>query len=268
MPFDTGLADRLRKAGLTVKETDGWKSRANSQGSSFFPRGAVTHHTAGAPPSAGVAPSLGVIINGRSDLAGPLANVYMDYDGVVYTIAAGGANHAGSGGWRGLTGNSSVWGLEIEHPGTSKLDEKRYELAARVQAACITGTAEAKMVCQHFEWSTAGKIDVATQLNPDDFRSRVAFYLKHPGEEDEMVVAEGDNGSKVKMIQTALNNWSEANNKGFSVAVDGSWEKGSALTGRVKDFQKALQLEQTGTVDGLTAAYLFRFNQPQYWTAE
>lgn len=182
MPFDSGLATRLRDMGLRVVETEGWRTRGSS---AFFPRGAVTHHTAGARPSAGKAPSLGTVINGRPDLSGPLCNIYIDFEGTVYTIAAGRANHAGTpdgGSCRGMTGNSSAWGLEIEHPGTFPLDDERAEIAAAAQAACIKGTADADMVVYHKEWAPSRKIDLATSPSPDEHRARVAHYLKEGGE--------------------------------------------------------------------------------------
>ena len=182
MPYDTGIADRLRKKGLRVKETSGWKSRGNSSDGSFYPEVFVRHHTAGAGPSAGVAPSLGLIINGRSDLAGPLANIYMDYDGVVYAIAAGAANHAGTpdgGSWHGATGNSSSYGFEIEHPGTYDMDDERAEIAAAACAALIDGRFGTKDVCDHKEWAPSRKIDLATSPSPSKFRDRVGYYLSH-----------------------------------------------------------------------------------------
>lgn len=182
MPYDTGIADRLRKKGLRVKETSGWKSRGNSSDGSFYPEVFVRHHTAGAGPSAGVAPSLGTIINGRPDLSGPLANIYMDYDGVVYAIAAGAANHAGTpdgGSYHGATGNSSSYGFEIEHPGTYDLDPKRAEIAAAACAALIGGRFKENDVCDHKEWAPSRKIDLATAPSPGKFRDRVAYYLNH-----------------------------------------------------------------------------------------
>jgi len=183
MPYDTGIADRLRAAGLTVKETSGWKSRGNSSGSNFNPRGLVVHHTAGAPPSAGNAPSLNTIIYGRSDLPGPLANIYMDYAGAVYAIAAGAANHAGTpdgGSYKGMTGNSSAWGFEIEHPGTYPLEPERIELACRAVAAMIRGTCNETMVPYHKDWAPSRKIDLATTPPAGTFRSKVKAYLADP----------------------------------------------------------------------------------------
>jgi len=176
MARDTDIANRLRAAGLSVVTVDGWESRGSSD---FSPRGSVNHHTAG--PATGNIPSLNTLIYGRADLPGPLCNVAQARNGDAYVIAAGRANHAGSGGWHGLSGNSSVYGLEIEHVGTSAeaWTEARVDTAARIQAALIRGTAGADMVCQHKEW-TDRKID-AYGADGDTFRNRVARYLAGGG---------------------------------------------------------------------------------------
>lgn len=170
MPYDTGIADRLRAAGVPVVEVDGWKSRGSS---SFSPRGSVNHHTAGG--ANGATPSLNTVIYGRSDLPGPLCNVLQsrepDGNDKAYVVAAGRANHAGSGGWRGLSGNSTVYGLEIEHTGVAPLPMGRQQIAARIHAAMFGG--DPGMVCQHFEW-TSRKIDAAQGVDPNSFRQMVA----------------------------------------------------------------------------------------------
>jgi hypothetical protein len=168
--MDTGLAQRLRNAGLRVVECSGWTSRGSS---SFSPGGSVNHHTAGSPN--GATPSLNTCINGRPDLAGPLCSVMQsrepDGNDIAYVIAAGRANHAGEGGWHGLSGNSSVYGLEIEHTGTSALPQGRIDIAARIQAAMFGG--DVGNVCQHYEW-TSRKIDAATNVNGSTFRNLVS----------------------------------------------------------------------------------------------
>jgi hypothetical protein len=181
MGYDFGIADRLRGAGLRVVETDGWRSRGSA---SFNPHGSVNHHTAGG--SRGTAPSLGVVIYGRSDLSGPLCNVLQsreaDGNDIFFVIAAGRANHAGTGGWRGLTGNSSVFGLEIEHIGTIPLPESRQRLAARCHAALGQGLFDERAVCQHFEWATppGRKTDAATHVDPAQFRAWVGMAMRNP----------------------------------------------------------------------------------------
>lgn len=191
--MDTGLANRLRSFGLRVVETDGWQSRSAG---SFSPRGSVNHHTAGS--ANGSTPSLGTIINGRSDLPGPLANVMQsrepDGNDIAYVIAAGRANHAGSGGWHGLSGNSSVYGLEIEHVGTNSIAENRRVIAATIHAAMIAGISspDPNLTCQHYEWAPSRKIDLATEVDGNGFRQRVANALAAGGikpEEDDPLAA-------------------------------------------------------------------------------
>lgn len=181
MGRDTDIATKLRAFGLRVIETEGWRTRGSNV---FSPRGSVNHHTACGPR--GVAPSLGVVINGRSDLSGPLCNVLQsrepDGNDIFYVIAAGRANHAGTGGWRELSGNSSVYGLEIEHTGIDPLPESRQRLAARCHAALGRGLFDERYVCQHFEWATppGRKTDAATHVDPGQFRATVGSFIRDP----------------------------------------------------------------------------------------
>ena len=155
---DLGIADRLRAAGLAVVEVDGWQSRGSD---SFSPRGGVDHHTAGS--NNGNAPSLEVCINGHSTLSGPLCNTMQGFDGTQYVIASGRANHAGEGSWHGLSGNSSVYGMERENTGHDPGRPGQHESAARAWHAILNGgpagTIDAGMVCGHKEWSPGRKPD-------------------------------------------------------------------------------------------------------------
>jgi hypothetical protein len=176
MPRDLGIADRLRKAGLNVVEQPGWRVRGNSD---FNPKGSVNHHTAAGGTAS--TPSLDYITSGSS--IAPLANVMQsrerDQDDKFYVIASGRANHAGKGSWRGLSGNSSVYGLEIEHDGTSVLSIERQRLAARCHAAMLLGInhPDPNNVCQHREWAPDRKIDAAQGVNANWFRAMVAQNL-------------------------------------------------------------------------------------------
>lgn len=78
----------LRAAGLTVIEVDGWRERSHP--GEFTPQGGVWHHTAGVN-------DVDVVINGRRDLAGPLANLYHGRDGTWTVVSGGVAWHAGPG---------------------------------------------------------------------------------------------------------------------------------------------------------------------------
>jgi N-acetyl-anhydromuramyl-L-alanine amidase AmpD len=63
-------------------------------------------------------PSLNTLVSGRTDLPGPLAQLGLGRDGTWYVIAAGRANHAGAGSWRGeVNGNSNFIGVECENAG-------------------------------------------------------------------------------------------------------------------------------------------------------
>ena len=87
----TDLADVLRRAGLTVIETPGWKTRGWA-GRQFAgsPKGVLWHHTATTSARAYKtgAPTLNMCINGRSDLPGPLCNIVFGRAGEVYITAA------------------------------------------------------------------------------------------------------------------------------------------------------------------------------------
>lgn len=168
----TWLADVLRAGGLGVVEHPGWKTRGNT---GFAPKGLVCHHTG---PWSTVEGMVKLCINGRSDLPGPLCQIVLAPDGVCHVIAAGRANHAGTGGWRGLTGNSSVFGIEAIHTGSSLTPWPEAQLVAfRAAAAALVYKMQAdpSMICGHKEW-TSRKIDPVS-INMDAFRADVVKRL-------------------------------------------------------------------------------------------
>lgn len=162
---DLGIADRLRAKGLVVVEIAGWQTRGDPV---LDPEGSVDHHTASALGSN--APALGICINGRSDLPGPLCHVLIGRDNTCYVIASGRANHAGSGGQWGITGNSKVYGVEHENTGTGTEPwrEDQRHTAALVHAALLEGIPNPALrrVCQHKDW-TNRKIDKWDQTGAD-----------------------------------------------------------------------------------------------------
>lgn len=178
---DTGIAGRLRAYGLKVQEVAGWQTRGSA---TFHPRGSIDHHTASG--LSGNAPSLGICTNGRSDLPGPLCQVLIGRDNTCYVIAAGRANHAGTGSYAGVTGNSNVYGVEHENTGIGNEPwrEDQRLTAAKVHAALLDGR-RGGFVCQHKEW-TSRKIDKWDQSGPD-MRSRVAkAWTTYDNGEDDM----------------------------------------------------------------------------------
>ena len=82
------LADILRGAGLPVVETPGWRTRTHA--GTLAPIGGIWHHT-------GALNDLDVVINGREDLAGPLANLFHAKDGTWFVVCGNVAWHAGDG---------------------------------------------------------------------------------------------------------------------------------------------------------------------------
>ena len=108
------MPDVLLEAKLKVALCDGWESRGRGEMSPL--RGIICHHTAGGRK--GNMPSLGTLIQGRPDLQGPLCQLGVGRDGTFYVVAAGRANHAGAGIWRGTdNGNGCFIGIEAENAG-------------------------------------------------------------------------------------------------------------------------------------------------------
>jgi hypothetical protein len=281
--FQTWLAEELRAGGCKVKTYRDWKERGRPHSSGEFdPFGLLLHHTGNHSTMSNPVPGLSTCLHGRGPpdpLAGPLAHVVIGRDGLCHVIAAGRANHAGTNDGSGTgpilagDGNAQMIGFEVSYSGEQDMGDEQYAAMVMASAAVLRHLGkDEKHARGHKETSSAGKWDPgrdgidSPEYLMDDIRADIGKALR--GEEFEMTVKVGDKGSKVKHIQIALNNWSKANDVGFTVDEDGKWEQGSPMTRRVKTFQEAMDLEETGTVDGLTAALLLRFNQPRYWESE
>lgn len=163
------LPEALQDYGVEVTLTAGWETRGrdahwlNPFSATFRPQGCTFHHTAGGP---GECPSLGVCINGRPDVPGPLCHGLVGRSGRVYLIASGIANHAGAGGWLGLTSNKQVLGFEFEHSGyiagpkAEAWTDHIMDVAVRIGAAVADGAGfDVKMLHAHYEWAPQRKVD-------------------------------------------------------------------------------------------------------------
>ncbi|WP_016700364.1 peptidoglycan recognition protein family protein [Actinoalloteichus spitiensis] len=180
MAHATWLAEVLREKGLRVHEEAGWKERGH--GGLGEIRGVMLHHTAG--PAEGNYPSLAVVRDGTSALAGPLAQLGLARDGTWMVIAAGLAYHAGRGGpWRDVpvdTGNEHLLGVEAESVGTRRdWTEEQLEAYPRGVAALLAhlGLGVERTIA-HKEWAPGRKNDPAHW--PGDmraFRDTVAGHL-------------------------------------------------------------------------------------------
>lgn len=161
------INSRLRAAGITVREAEGWQTRGNSYASAY--EGGLIHHTATgygvAVPGTGIG---NLLIVGRSDLRGPLCNYAGNDDGSVTIIAANPANHAGASGGRSMGPlptttlfNPRVLGLEIVYPGTAPMRSAQYRTAliwARI-VADVVGRGDIERIRAHAETSVTGKWD-------------------------------------------------------------------------------------------------------------
>lgn len=177
MPWLTWLADVLRDNDLTVRETPGWKTLGHGAMGEVL--GVLCHHTAG--PASGNYPSERVVINGRTGLAGPLANLGLARDGTWITIAAGQAWHAGTGSvaWCPANqGNSHLIGIEAESTGRGDWTDEQLESYPRGVAALLfhLGLGSSRAIA-HREWAPQRKIDPAG-IDMNHFRAQVARHLK------------------------------------------------------------------------------------------
>lgn len=193
---------RLRAVGITVHEYPGWESRGNGQTSAY--EGGLVHHTATGYGSA--LPGTGVgtlLVNGRSDLSGPLCNYACNADGSVTVIAAHPANHAGASGGRSMGPlpvttlfNKRVMGIEIVYPGDEPMRDAQYRTAliwSRI-VTTVLGGGNIKRARAHAETSITGKWDPGDApnrtINMTAFRRAAAIVGANPVEDDVTTPAE------------------------------------------------------------------------------
>lgn len=200
----TKALEVLRAEGLTVVETDGWKTRNRGQrGDGWGPvHGVLMHHTV----TSGTQSSLDILRNGYSELPGPLCHGMIDKDGKVYMIGWGRTNHAGLGdprvmdaviaekalpapryGHSSMDGNARLYGFECVNLGNGKDHWPGVQVEAMVRASAALVRAHGwgkdgkTSALAHKEWQY-GKPDPVGPGFPTMavFRDRVAERLKHP----------------------------------------------------------------------------------------
>jgi hypothetical protein len=108
---------------------------------------------------------------------------------VAVVVAAGRAHHAGKGGFRELSGNRSVFGIEAENDGRGE-PWPAVQVAAyqRVVAGLLSGIDRDETWCvSHKEWAPNRKIDPTFDM--DDFRTGVGRVIRgtNVGPEDEVL---------------------------------------------------------------------------------
>lgn len=196
------IAEMCRSYGLTVVEVAGWQIRG---GALFNPDVTVTHHTGVNAP--GDLPSLRILINGRSDLLGPLCNVALSRSGVVYVVAAGRANHAGAGSYRGRVGNSSCMGIEAENDGRSPWPAAQKAAYFLLCAALQDGmNSSADLVCRHRTWAGPRKPDPHT-ITDEEFHFATGIHMyAHRVPNSPLTPEEIEDMPKPKDITAVVNN--------------------------------------------------------------
>ena len=173
----TWLPAALKEAGLKVALVDGWESRGRGDVGRI--EGVICHHTAG--PKVGNMPSLNTLINGRSDLPGPLSQVGLGRDGTYYVIAAGRCNHAGAGVWKNIsTGNTSFIGIEAENTGLADdaWPDVQVDAYRRGVAAILKHVGRgAEFCCGHKEYALPAGRKSDPPFDMDAFRAAVAGII-------------------------------------------------------------------------------------------
>lgn len=199
----------LTAEGVLFVTHDGWQTV--DRPGPWDPHGVMVHHTG---PYSTVTGMITMLINGRSDLPGPLAHVGITPAGVVHLTGWFDVNGAGMGDYDvylavlnerplplplptsdTVDGNAAFYNAELIHPGDgSPYPEAQLEAWVRWAAAiCRVHGWTANSAIRHRDW-TRRKVDIAYPLA--DLRQRVADRLAHspgwtPGDpEDDMAFTE------------------------------------------------------------------------------
>ncbi|MBB3545467.1 N-acetylmuramoyl-L-alanine amidase [Rhizobium sp. BK399] len=259
----TWLPEVLRHAGLKVAETNGWASRGTGEMGRV--RGVICHHTGSI--GTGNMPTLNALISGRGGnhpLSGPLAQLGLGVDGTYYLVAAGKANHAGPGEWRGIrTGNSSFIGIEAENPGTPNAQWPDWQMDAyrRGVAAILNHIGETSdMCCGHKEYALPDGRKPDPLFNMDVFRDGVkrvmsgTVTLRPPVPAFDAIsghrtLERGARGSDVVQVQRAV-----------GTEQDGRF--GPVTEAAVRCFQQRYGLRPDGIVGPLTWSKIDEIPQP------
>lgn len=186
----TWLPAAFDKWGVPYRLVTGWETRGRPASSGAFdPRAPLTHHTGARSSASNPHPALRMLIEGRSDLPGPLCQVSTDFNGITSIIAAGRANHAGKAKAVGTIpagdGNALWIGNEVETDGLQAMPEVQYRAAVLVAAAVLDQLgAVASLAALHATTSYSGKWDLGagtgrsgTPYSLAKFRADVAATL-------------------------------------------------------------------------------------------
>ncbi len=198
LELDRWLIEACVPRGFRVVVVDGFRQRGSE---TFTPRAGVAHHTAGRCPRG----SYQIVIHGRTGLPGPLCHVYIDCEGTIYVVAAGRANHAGTGQYRELSGNTYFFGIEPEHIGSASVPWPPKQMAAYILVMAVVMKKlgrDGSWVCAHREYATPpGRKSDPAGIDMNWFRAQITAKQREldgpavppppllvPEEDDEMKI--------------------------------------------------------------------------------
>jgi peptidoglycan hydrolase-like protein with peptidoglycan-binding domain len=208
--------------------------------------GVICHHTATA--SSGNMPTLHMLIDGRSDLAGPLAQLGLGRDGTFYVIAAGRCNHAGKGSWNGVTdGNGHFIGIEAENSGLANDPWPPVQVDAyqRGVAAILRRLGRTAADCiGHKEWAPGRKTDPSFDMNA--FRAAVAAILNGNAPAPVLIPATDPITAKPTVRRGATGALVQDIQRAVGTTADGVF--GGGTEAAVREFQRAHGLVPDGIV--------------------
>lgn len=263
----TWLPSVLKAADLKVALVHTWESRGRGDVGTIF--GVICHHTVG--PKNGNMPSLSTLINGRSNLPGPLAQLGLGRDGTYYVIAAGRCNHAGIGSWQGITtGNTNFIGIEGENTGSpdDAWPEVQMDAYRRGVAAILKHIGRRAEFCAgHKEFALPKDRKVDPLFDMDAFRSSVAAIISSTAPAPSLIPAAeppaalpGASARRPTLRRGATGKLVEQLQAKVGVPVDGNF--GAKTEAAVRAFQRPRGLVPDGIVGPKTWAGLDAVAEP------
>jgi peptidoglycan hydrolase-like protein with peptidoglycan-binding domain len=255
----TWLAETLKTAGLKVAECPGWKTNGISEIGEI--KGVICHHTATTNLN-GNMPSLNTIIQGRSDLRGPLSQLGLGRDGTFYVIAAGKCQHAGPGLWKGVTaGNSHFIGIEAENVGDLTKEAwpaVQMDAYQRGVAAILKHLGKDATDCAgHKEYATPHGRKPDPNFDMNDFRSKVANILNETAPAPMLIPREESSNDKRSTLRRETANdptFVKIVQAKIGIKADGYF--GPKTEAAVREFQRKNSMVPDGIVGPKTWKFI------------
>lgn len=224
------MAALMRDSGLTVTAYKYWETTGRSSDVDYWAE--IAHHTAATVDIDNM------LINGRSDLPGPLCNFALHDDGTWVLIASGRANHAGEG---TITSSESI-GVEATgphgYPDTYGPAAFHNYAEYEVGSACILAVLGGEVGDLYGHKETARPLGrkIDPYFDMGKFRSGVAAAEEMEDELSAEDVAEGlkrfwNNGGVISGQDSAADGWRVINDKLGKVLAES--QKSNQLLGQL-----------------------------------